>query len=84
MGQKPLPLPANGVLVEKIHFLPIFGSKMPLSQKLGVCLRLAKFLDNEAFQKPKIRQKSGFLPLHFNWQEMAMVFDPNFGKNMNN
>ena len=33
---------------------------------------------------PKNRQKSGFLPLHFNWQEMAMVFDPNFGKNMNN
>ena len=33
---------------------------------------------------PKNRQKSGFLPLHFNWQLMAMVFDPNFGKNMNN
>ena len=33
---------------------------------------------------PKIDKKSGFLPLHFNWQLMAMVFDPNFGKNMNN
>ena len=33
---------------------------------------------------PKNRQKSGLLPLHSNWQLMAMVFDPNFGKNMNN
>jgi len=43
-----------------------------------------KFLDNEAFQKPKIRQKGGFFPLKLHWQLMATVFDPNFGKNMNN
>ena len=28
---------------------------------------------------PKIDKK-----VDFNWQLMAMVFDPNFGKNMNN
>ena len=45
LGQKSLPLAANKVLVEKINFfLPNFGSGMPHSKKIGVCLKLATFL----------------------------------------
>ena len=43
-----------------------------------------QIFDLEAFLTQKWAKKSGFFPLHFNWQEIAMVIDPNFGKNMNN
>ena len=57
LGQKSLPLAANKVLVEKINFfLPNFGSGMPHSKKIGVCLKLATFL---LF---KIQQLFIFLP----------------------
>ena len=69
-------------------FDPNFGKNMNnwyITNKRNVAsLRQTPNFWLRGFFDPKIGKKSGFFPLKLHSQVMAMVFDPNFGKNMNN
>ena len=68
---------------KKSTFLPIFGSKMPLSQKFGVCLRLATFLlfvINQLFIfLPKFGSKTIAITCEWSFSGKNPLFLPIFG-----